>query len=317
MTPKRSVVMIVGPTASGKSRVAIELALRLGGEIVSADSRLLYRGLDIGTDKPSLGQRNRVPHHLIDVADPRETWSLARYCGAAAAAIEAILTRGSLPIVVGGTGQYVRALLQGWSLVPGAMDPEVRDGWQQVADRLGSDALYAMLAETDPASATRIDPRNVRRVIRALEIHQITGVPASRQRRRASVPFRYLVFGLSLPREELYRRLDARLDVMLRQGLVAEVEQLLAAGVPPDAPSLSAIGYAQIVRHVQGACSLEEAVAEVRRQTRSLVRHQANWFRPDDPNIQWFLSRDGVEVELADSIRAQVSSDRPMRPDPA
>jgi tRNA dimethylallyltransferase len=309
--------MIVGPTAAGKSRVAIELALRLGGEIVSADSRLLYRGLDIGTDKPPPGQRNRVPHHLIDVADPRETWSLARYCGAATATIDAILARGRLPMVVGGTGQYVRALLQGWSLAPGVSDPEVRDGWQTLADRLGSEALHAMLAETDPASAARIDHRNVRRVIRALEIHQITGIPAGRQRQRAPVPFRYLVFGLSLPREELYRRLDARLDAMLRRGLVAEVAGLLAAGVPADAPSLSAIGYAQVVRYVRGACSLDEALAEIRRQTRSLVRHQANWFRPDDPNIQWFLSRDGVEVELAAAIRAQVSGDRAMRSDPA
>ena len=305
-----AVVAIVGPSAVGKSRVAIELALRLGGEIVSADSRLLYRCLDIGTDKPTPSDRKRVPHHLIDVADPDETWSLAQYCSAAQAALWAILARSRLPIVVGGTGQYLRALLQGWSLAPGAVDPEVRIGWQQIADSLGSEALHAMLADTDPASAARIDRRNVRRVMRALEVHQITGIPASRQPRRHPVPFHYLVFGLSLPRDELYRRLDARLDEMLRRGLVEEVQRLLAEGVPPDAPSLSAIGYAQIVRCLQGEWPLEKAVAEIRRQSRVLVRHQANWFRPGDALIDWHLARPGVEAELAGEIQRRLAGGR-------
>ncbi len=302
------VVAVVGPSAVGKSRVAIDLALRLDGEIVSADSRLLYRGLDIGTDKPTTADQARVPHHLIDVADPVATWSLAQYCSAAQTAIRAILARRRLPIVVGGTGQYMRALLQGWSLAPGAVDPEVRHGWQQVSERLGPEALHAMLAETDPDSAARIDRRNVRRVVRALEVHQITGMPPSRQPRRQPVPFRYLVFGLSLPREQLYRRLDARLDEMLRRGLVQEVQRLLVEGVPADAPSLSAIGYAQIVRYLQGEWPLEKAVSEIRRQSRTLVRHQSNWFRPDDPSIEWHLSQPGVEDELVDRITRRLAS---------
>lgn len=302
-----AVVVLVGPSAVGKSRAAIDLALRLAGEIVSADSRLLYRGLDIGTDKPALADRERVPHHLIDVADPGETWSLAQYCRAAQAAIGEILVRKRRPIVVGGTGQYVRALLDGWALTPGAVDPEVRRAWQQVADRVGPDGLYTMLTETDPESAARIDRRNIRRVIRALEVQQITGVPASRQPQRRPVPFRFLVFGLTLPRDQLYRQLDVRLDEMLQRGLIEEVQHLLAQGVPPDAPCLSAIGYAQIVRYLQNDWPLERAIAEIRRQSRVLVRHQANWFRSGDPSIEWHLSQPGVAAQLAESIQRRLA----------
>ena len=302
-----AVAAIVGPSAVGKSRVAIEIALRLGGEIVSADSRLLYRGMDIGTDKPSLAERERVPHHLVDVAEPTASWSLAEYCRAAQAAIESILRRGRLPILVGGTGQYVRALLEGWVLQHGASDPQVRQAWLRAAERTSAEELYRMLAETDPSSAARIDRRNVRRVLRALEVHQITGMPASDQPRREPVPFSYLVFGLTLPREELYRRLDDRIDGMIACGLVDEVRRLLLQGVPPDAPSLSAIGYAQIVRCLEGRWSLETAIAEIRKQSRALVRHQANWFRLTDPGIEWHLGRPGVEEELVERIKLRLA----------
>ncbi|MCJ7511335.1 MAG: tRNA (adenosine(37)-N6)-dimethylallyltransferase MiaA [Anaerolineales bacterium] len=292
------VVGIVGPTAVGKTRVAIEVAEQIGGEIVSVDSRLLYRGLDIGTDKPSLEDRARVPHHLIDIAEPAETWSLAQFCGAALVTIDEIHARSRLPIVVGGTGQYVRALLEGWALSPGTLDLEVRRGWERTAEQAGADALHAMLAETDPVSAARIDRRNVRRVIRALEVHQITGSPASLRPRRHPVPFQSLVFGLTLPRPELYLRLDARINAMLQRGLVEEVQRLLDRGVPADAPSLSAIGYAQIVRYLLGEWTLARAIEEIRRRSRVLVRQQCNWFRPDDPEIHWVASRPGVEREL-------------------
>jgi tRNA dimethylallyltransferase len=297
---------IVGPSAVGKSRLAIEIALRLDGEIVSADSRLLYRGMDIGTDKPSLAERERVRHHLIDVAEPAATWSLAEYCREAQAAIASIHRRGRLPILVGGTGQYVRALLEGWALQGGASDPHVRQAWLQLAQRTSAEELYQMLADTDPVSAARIDRRNVRRVLRALEVHQITGMPASLQPRRETVPFRYLVFGITLPREELYRRIDDRIDAMIARGLVDEVKRLLSQGVPPDAPSLSAIGYAQVVRFLEGKCSLETAIAEIRKQSRALVRHQANWLRLTDPEIEWHLGRPGIELDLTERIKLRM-----------
>ena len=299
--PLPRVVFIVGPTGAGKSALAAALARRLQGEILSADSRLLYRGFDIGTDKPRPADRVGVPHHLIDVTDPDHPWSLAEFQAAALECMHQIHSRGRLPLCVGGTGQYVRALLEGWEIPPAAPTAWLRAKLEERAAREGASVLYAELRQADPAAADRIDPRNVRRVIRALEVVQSTGKPFSALRRRGSVGFQPLVLGLTMPRPELYARVDARIDAMLSEGWVEEVRGLLARGFSPALPAFSALGYSQIVRHVQGELALEECVIEIRRATRRLIRHQANWFRPGDPEIHW-LAAANDSVEKAEAL---------------
>jgi tRNA dimethylallyltransferase len=295
-------ICIVGPTAVGKTEAALRLAERMNGEIVSADSRLLYRGMNIGTAKPSVDERQRVPHHLVDVAELDETWSLAQVRAAVLQCASEITVRGCLPFLVGGTGQYVRAILHGWDPPPRATDPVVRARLEAFARSAGKQALHMRLREVDPESADRIDARNVRRVIRALEVFEITGKGAWAQRRREPPPYRILTLGLTLPRPILYERIDARIDAMLAQGWVEEVKYLLTRGYDAGLPAFSAIGYPQIIEVVKGKRSLEDAVVEIRRRTRGLVRRQANWFKPDDPSIQWYENTpdavDRMEVEI-------------------
>jgi tRNA dimethylallyltransferase len=284
------VVFLVGPTGAGKSALAAELALRWNGEIVSADSRLLYRGFDIGTDKPSPDARSRVPHHLIDVTGADRPWSLAQYQAAARESIAQIRARGRLPILVGGTGQYVFALVEGWNIPPAAPTPELRLRLEERAAAEGPAALHNELAGRDPAAAAKIDPRNARRVIRALEVVLATGKPFSAQRTRGEISFRPFLVGLNRPRPELYALADARIDRMFHAGWVEEVRGLLDKGYSPRLPAFSALGYGSIVRHLEGELTFEECVVEIRRATRVLIRHQANWFRADDPQIHWLLA---------------------------
>ena len=300
---RAALVAILGATAVGKTERSIILAERLGGEIVSADSRLLYRGMDIGTAKPSPEARRRVPHHLIDVAEPGETWSLAEFRRAALAAIAEIQSNGRLAFLVGGTGQYVTAVLRGWSPPPRPVDDTLRRDLEALAHDRGATALHERLRQVDPASADRIDPRNVRRVIRALEIASVTGKTPSDLRVAKPPPFRVLRIGFTLPRPELFGRIDARIDAMLEQGWVDEVRRLLAAGVSPSLPSMSAIGYRSLAGYIAGQTSLEAAVQEIRRASRVLVRRQANWFKAGDATITWFESRPGVEDAVEAKIR--------------
>ncbi len=300
------VVFIVGPTGAGKSALALGLARRVRAEIFSADSRLLYRGLDIGTDKPPPAVRAQVPHHLIDVADPDRPWSLAEYKAAALDAIRQIVSRGRLPLCVGGTGQYVHALLEGWEIPPALPTRELRAQLEDRAAREGPAVLFSELETADPAAAARIDPRNLRRVIRALEVVLSTGKPFSTQRRRGAVDFRPLVIGLNLPRPELYARVDARIDAMIAAGWIEEVRGLLAKGYSPDLPAFSALGYGPIARHLQGELTLEACISEIRRATRRLIRHQANWFRPDDPAIRWLTADSTAETQAERILRKSI-----------
>lgn len=288
LTALTPLVVLVGPTAVGKTETAIQLARRLDGEIVSADSRSFYRGMDIGTAKPSLSERQEIPHHLVDVAEPDEVWSLARFQAAARLAIAGIHARGRLPFLAGGTGQYVRAVIEGWEVPHVAPDLRLRAALEAWAVQIGRDGLHARLASLDQAAAGQIDPRNLRRTVRALEVILSTGQPFSAQRYRGSSPYRPLLLGLTRPRQELYARIDARVDRMLASGLVEEVRGLLSTGYPPDLPAFSAIGYREIVSYLLGKLTLEEATAQIKRQTRVFVRRQANWFKPDDPAITWF-----------------------------
>ena len=284
------VVLLVGPTAAGKTAAALELGRRLPLEIVSADSRYLYRGMDIGTAKPTPAERALVPHHLIDVTTPDRPWSLAQYQSAALVAIDTILVRGRLPLLVGGTGQYIRALVEGWQPPPGDPSGKVRAELEAQLAQSGPEPLVQRLREIDPASAAVVDLRNPRRVLRALEVALLTGESFVTQRRKSPPPYAFAWLGLSAPRPDLYARIDLRIDVMLAAGLVAEVQALVAQGYGWDLPAMSALGYRQIGAYLRGECALDEAVARLRRDTRTFVRRQANWFRANDPAIRWFES---------------------------
>ena len=286
--PRPPLIVIVGPTAVGKTDLALELAERLHGEIVSADSRLFYRGMDIGTAKPSRTERLRVPHHLVDVADPAETWSLAIFQRAAAQAIAGIHRRGNLPMLVGGTGQYIQAVTQAWVPAPVPQDTRLREILEDLAGTFGAGWLHDRLRLIDPLSAERIDARNVRRTIRALEVIFTTGRKFSAQGGKGESPYRLLTIGLTRPRPELYARIDARIETMFAAGLLDEVRTLLAAGCTPDLPAMSAIGYRQSIAVLEGKISLEEAKVQMRHLTRVFVRRQANWFKATDPQIHWF-----------------------------
>ena len=286
--PLPPLIAVVGPTAVGKTEIALRLCQALGGEVVSADSRQIYREMDIGTAKPTPAQRAAVVHHLIDIAAPDQTLGLAEYQALAYAAIEDLWARGRRPFLVGGTGQWVRAVLEGWCVPRVAPDPELRASLEAEARRLGAERLHAWLAAVDPQAAARIDYRNVRRVIRALEVYIKTGQPISQQQRAQPVAYRILQIGLTMPRPLLYQRIDARLEHMLAEGLVDEVRRLLAKGYGLQLPAMSGLGYRQIGQYLTGEIELDEAIRRIQRETRRFVRQQYNWFRLEDPAIHWF-----------------------------
>lgn len=295
---KLSLILIVGPTAVGKTELAIQLAERLNGEIVSADSRLFYRGMDIGTAKPTREEQARVPHHLIDIANPDEILSLAVFQQKAREAIADIHTRNKIPFLVGGTGQYIRAVTEGWSPPKVEPDERLRGELEKWKVERGEYWLYERLKDLDPLAAEKIDPRNYRRTIRALEVILTTGRRFSEQRGQVESPYRLLTIGLTRPRVELYERVDQRIEMMFAQGFVEEVKGLLAKGYSPSLPTMSAIGYRECIRVVNGELEEDQAKAEIRRATRVFVRRQANWFKESDPNIKWFRVEEGVVEEM-------------------
>jgi tRNA dimethylallyltransferase len=293
---KPPLVVIVGPTAVGKTEVSIQLAERLRGEIVSADSRLFYRGMDIGTAKPTLEERTRVPHHLIDVAGPDGTCSLAVFQRMAADSITDIINRRKIPFLVGGTGQYIQAITHAWAPPPTKPDHLMRAALEELANSHGYDWLHQRLAVLDPPAAKAIDPRNLRRTVRALEVIFSTGRRFSDQRGHGESLYRLMTIGLIRPREELYARVDARIEAMFAAGLLDEVRTLLGQGYSKDLPTMSAIGYRECAAVLRGEMSLEDAKVQMRRLTRNFVRRQANWFKQEDANIQWF-DRDQINLD--------------------
>lgn len=282
-----SLVVIVGPTAAGKTALSIELAEAMGGEIISADSRQIYRGMDIGTAKATAEDRARARHHLLDLVAPDQVLTLAEYQGLAYDAIVGILKRGRVPFLVGGTGQYIHAVIEGWRIPEVAPQPELRAELEKKANVAGAEALHDWLATLDPVAAARIDYRNIRRVIRALEVCLVTGRPITEQQRKNPPPFAILQIGVTRPRPELYARIDARVDQMIEAGLVAEVRRLVDAGYSFDLPAMTGLGYRQIGEHLLGEATLEEAIARIKQGTRRFVQQQYNWFRPADPAIHW------------------------------
>jgi len=300
--PHPLLLAIVGPTAVGKTAVSLQLAVSLGGEIVSADSRQIYRGLDIGTDKASPAQQAQVPHHMLDVVAPDQVLTLAEYQRLAYAAVDDIHKRGRLPLLVGGTGLYVRAVLDGLGIPEVPPDEALRADLEAYAAQAGALALHARLAALDPTAATRIDPRNVRRVVRALEVCLVSGRPISELQAAAPPPYRIVRAGLTRPRQSLYARIDQRVDEMLARGLLAETQRLLDVGYSPQLPALTGLGYRQMIQYLRGEMSYDDAVVAIKQQTRRFVRQQYTWFRPDDPRITWFdLEEMGVR-DILDAV---------------
>ncbi len=298
---------ILGPTATGKSALGIALAIRFGGEVVSCDSTAVYRGFDIGTDKVPMAERRGVPHHLIDVAGPLEEYSAARYAREASAAIREITARGRLPILVGGTGLYYRALTRGFFPGP-ARDNELRARLEHIADRRGPEYLHRWLQRVDPPSAVRIQSRDRKRLIRALEVYRLTGRPLTDHFADTTSPlpdYEVSAFALQIPPEATAERVARRVEAQFRQGLMDEVRGLLAAGVPETAHPFTGLVYRQALELLKGVRD-EAATRElIVRENRQYARRQLIWFRKE-PNLQWIYAGGEREDTVAQVARALV-----------
>ena len=281
------VIALVGATAVGKSAAAAALANRIGGEIINADSRQVYRGMAIGTGVPSEEERGGVPHHLYGISEPNDDFSLGRFLAAAARAISDIHERGKTPVVVGGTGQYVWALLEGWNVPEVAPNPDLRQELMERAEADGRDALYEELLRLDPAAAQLIHPNNLIRIVRALEVVRATGRPFSEQRTQTAPPWDTRITGISIPRDELDARIEQRADRQLESGWIDEVKNLLEQGYSPSLSSFRSIGYREIAAHIDGRMSFDEMRQAIVSKTRRFARTQFAWFRTDDERIKW------------------------------
>ncbi len=294
--PRLKVGFIVGPTGIGKTAISLAVAERLGAEIVNADSRQFYRGMDIGTAKPSAAELARVRHHLIDIRAPGDPLDVAQFRALARAAIAEVAERGRPVLVTGGSGLYLRVLRYGIFSGPGAA-PQIRAALLEAAHRHGVEYLYQELQRIDPAAARRLEPRDLYRIVRAIEVFRVTGVAISRHQAAHGFnrpEYESLTIGLRMERERLYRAIERRFDAMMAAGLVEEVRRLLEQGFTPDAPPLCAIGYKHVAAYLRGECALEAAVELAKRDTRRLAKRQMTWFRRD-PDIVWIDAQDGAE----------------------
>jgi tRNA dimethylallyltransferase len=285
---RRPLVVLLGPTAVGKSRVAVEVAKHFCTEVLTADSRQVYRGMDLGTDKPSADERQGVPHRLIDLADPDEAFNAGWYRRAALAELDRLYAAKQLPLVVGGTGMYIRALVHGLCPAPQA-DQSLRAELKKLSEEQGRDRLYAELAKSDPEAAARVHPNDEPKIIRALEVHRLTGVPMSavhRQHGFHETPFATLLIGLQRPKEELYRRIEERIDWQLAHGMVKETRSLLDRGYGRHLGSMKGLGYRHVAAHVAGEYDEAEMVRLFKRDTRRFAKRQMTWFRKE-PGIHW------------------------------
>lgn len=305
MSDRQRILVLTGPTATGKTALGVRLAQAMNGEVVSADSMQLYRGMDIGTAKPTVQEMQGIAHHLIDSLDPWQSYSVALYRQDAGEAIRQIAARGKLPIVVGGTGLYIHSLLYDMRFTSAASDPAVRKKWEDFAAANGPEALHRELAQRDPSSAARLHWNNQRRVVRALEVYELTGTPMSSQADaqggRAAGEYDAKVYGLTMERPALYARVEQRVDRMMEAGLLEETRRLLRAGLSPDSQSMQAIGYKELVLYLTERCSLSEAVELLKRNTRRYAKRQLTWFRAM-PEILWH----DVGVEGQEEIFAKI-----------
>jgi tRNA dimethylallyltransferase len=305
----KRLVAIVGPTGIGKTRLVIHLARLFNGEIVSADSRQVYRYMDIGTAKPTPLELAEIPHHLIDIVDPDEDFSLAWYQELAYLAIEDILRRNRLPFLAGGSGLYVKAVLEGWQIPRVSPDRELRYNITKRANEKSINELYEELVRVDPDAAAKIDRRNVRRVIRALEVYAKAREPFSKLGNKQPPSFDSLIIGLTADRSYLYHMVDRRVDKMMEQGFVQEVKKLMGMGYDLALPAMSGIGYRQAGQIIRGELNSEAAVQKIKTETHRFIRHQYAWFRTDDEKIHWFdVEHQGyseVEKTLAEYLKRE------------
>lgn len=302
--------VIAGPTNVGKTKLGVALGRRFDGEVINADSRYLYRGFTIGTAKPSLEEQAGVPHHLIDILAPGDDFSLARFQELAGEAIAEVAERGRLPLLVGGTPLYINAVIEGWRIPRVPPHPDIRARLEREAGESGIEALSARLRAVDPVAAERCGV-NLRRIIRALEIYEVTGVPMTAQEGKGPRPYDTLEIGLHSPRADLYAAIDARVDEQIARGLIDEVSGLLAAGVPPEAPAFSSIGYRQLLPALAGEIAFDEAIARIKHDTRRYVRHQETWMRANPRLVR-------IDVSAPDWIEraAELVEHFLIRPDP-
>ena len=309
---KKTVYGLVGPTASGKTSLSLELARALGGEILCMDSMQIYRGMDIGTAKPTAEERAAAPHHLLDVADPAEPFSVTEYTALA----RPLLERIAAPILVGGTGFYLRGLSQPMDYGYVRGDQAIRDRYEAMAAEQGVQAVHDRLRAVDPASADRLHPNDLRRVVRALEVYELTGERFSDQKMPGpeAEPYHFLLFALDWPRDVLYRRIDARVDVMMAEGLPEEVRRLLDSGVPADAQAMQGIGYKELIPVLREGAPLDEAVELIKRRSRNYAKRQLTWFRADK-RIHWIAMPEGKTME--DAYGDMMGVLERARPEPA
>ena len=283
MSQQPPLFVLIGPTAVGKTELSLTLAERFDGEIISADSRLFYRGMDIGTAKPSAAEQRRIPHHMIDLCNPDETITLGHYQDQVNAIIADCHQRNKLPMLVGGTGQYVKAIIEGWGIPRVGPHPALR----QALEQLGLAEMVRWLTYLDPVAAERIDLQNPRRIIRALEVILVAGRPISELQAKTPPPWNIFTLGLFREREALYQRIDQRVDLMMTQGLEQEVRALLTSGYTWNLPAMSGLGYRQFEPYLNGEATLDEVVERIKFETHRFVRHQNNWFRLEDESIHW------------------------------
>ena len=300
----KCLVAVIGPTAVGKSQLALQLAQGFNGEIVNADSRQVYRYMDIGTAKPSRDEQSLVPHHLIDIINPDEPFSLAIYQKLAGKAIGDSQQCCKLPLLVGGSGLYVWSIIEGWRIPQVPPNAELRHKLETKVKKEGGYALYQELEKVDPLAATKIMPTNLRRIIRALEIYQATGQPASQLWQKQALLCPVLIIGLTMPRDDLYCRIDYRVEGMIKQGLVDEVKGLMARGYSLNSPSLSGIGYRQIGMFLQGKVDLPAAIQQMKYESHRFARRQYAWFHLSDARIRWFDVCDDVQGKVNKLVKA-------------
>lgn len=306
-------IAIVGPTAIGKTGLALDLAQKLNGIIVNADSRQIYQYMDIGTAKPSIAERSMVPHRLFDIIGPDEDFSIATYQEMAYKTIEDIHKQGKLPFLVGGSGQYVWGVLEGWNIPRVPPNAKIRRDLSNRAKTEGNMAIHRELEEIDPRSAKQIDPRNVRRVIRALEVYQLTGKRFSDLKVKDPPEWDILIIGLTCERTELYRRIDDRVEMMIEDGFVREVRDLLDRGYSLDLSSMSSLGYREIGKYLEGEIDLVDAIDRIKYETHRYARQQYTWFRSDDDRIHWFESRDDAAQFTLRSVKElMANNDQPV-----
>lgn len=310
---KKPLIVILGPTAVGKTGTSIRVALRLNGEIISTDSMQIYKYMNIGTAKPTKEEMKGIKHHMIDVVAPDRDFTVADFQRTARACIKQIQSKGKLPIAVGGTGLYINSLVYNMDFTETVSDPELREELKKLANERGNEHLFKMLERVDSETADRLHPNDVKRVIRALEVYHCSGKPISyyhRQSRKTIISYNPIMIGLRMNRKDLYRRINERVDKMIEEGLVEEVKVLLAKGYSREMNSMLGLGYKEIIAYLEGKCSLEEAVEILKRDTRRFAKRQFTWFRRDDRifwiDIEKFHSIDELSDFMIEYIESRI-----------